>query len=139
MTARVGARAAPRRLTSRGHAVQNFSFAGVVFLACLLVAFGASARGLRPGVSQSFSYNPMDEGQTLAPEAPARDECGAAAARFALGRKVTRGLLAEVARQSGAAYVRVIGAGEGVTRDFRPRRINVLLDSRRRVIELRCG
>lgn len=115
--------------------------ASFVFLACLLAAFGAGAGGIRPGVSHSFSYNPMDDEQNLAPETrvPGRGDCGAQAAGFALGHRASRGLIAEIRHRSGAASIRVIGAGEGVTRDFRPKRLNLQLDLLNRISGVRCG
>lgn len=66
-------------------------------------------------------------------------ECDAGAAQRLIGGEVASGLGAEALRLSGARTLRWIGPNQAVTMDFRPDRVNVEYDERRRVTAIRCG
>lgn len=70
----------------------------------------------------------------LPPDIMPVDDCGALALQGWIGRP-----LAELAPQLPPERVRVIRPGDAVTMDFSPQRLNVLVDDRAIVTELRCG
>ena len=65
--------------------------------------------------------------------------CDAGRARSLIGREATSALGAEALRLSGAGTLRWLPPGAIVTMDYREDRLNIELDGRNRVTQLRCG
>ena len=75
-----------------------------------------------------------------APASPAvRQQCDAAAAGFVVGQPLTPQLEAAARSRAGAALVRVIQPGQAVTMEFNEARLNLEVDARKRVKQVRCG
>lgn len=114
-----------------------------LFLCALLsqAVASAAAPGKRvPLADEAVSSPPV---QKNSPAPPAGNglpgSCDARAARFAIGKRITPGLVKAIKRASGAQYVRVLPQGAGATREFLAGRINIYLDTSSRVSGLRCG
>jgi hypothetical protein len=65
--------------------------------------------------------------------------CDASRAQALVGRQATSELGAEALRLTGARAIRWIPPGAIVTMDYREDRLNIELDGRNRVTQLRCG
>lgn len=74
-----------------------------------------------------------------APPAFSEDRCDAAAPSRLLGKPGTPANGAEAQRLSGAAQLRWIRPGEGVTADYSTSRLNIEVDARNRIIRFSCG
>lgn len=78
-----------------------------------------------------------------APVAPPPPEpvyqCNADGARFAVGQPLTPQLEAAARVRSGAGTVRVLKPGEATTMELNGGRLNLDVDARNRVTEVRCG
>jgi hypothetical protein len=71
--------------------------------------------------------------------APQIDSCGLGSIADVVGKAVTETLPEDARKRSGARTVRVIRPGMMVTMDFRPDRLNIDLDDKGVVTNLRCG
>ncbi|MFA9201893.1 MAG: I78 family peptidase inhibitor, partial [Cypionkella sp.] len=70
--------------------------------------------------------------------APA-DPCGAAKVRAHVGHPADAAMRAAVARETGAKAIRWLTPDSAVTMDYRPDRLNVVLDKANVVRSARCG
>jgi hypothetical protein len=66
-------------------------------------------------------------------------QCNADGARFAVGQPLTPQLEAAARVRSGAGTVRVLKPGEVTTMELNGGRLNLDVDARNRVTEVRCG
>jgi hypothetical protein len=66
-------------------------------------------------------------------------ECRSAPAEALVGETYRRGVPTRAKRLSGAGAVRVIWPGEVTTMEFRPDRLTLRVDHRRRITAVRCG
>lgn len=66
-------------------------------------------------------------------------ECSAGPAEALVGERYRRHVPTRAKRLSGATRVRVIFPGQMMTEDFRSDRINLLVDHRRLITDVRCG
>ena len=66
-------------------------------------------------------------------------QCNADGARFAVGQPLTPQLEAAARVRSGAGAVRVLKPGEAATTELNGGRLNLDVDARNRVIDVRCG
>jgi hypothetical protein len=66
-------------------------------------------------------------------------ECRSAPAEALVGERYRRGVPSEAKRLSGARAVRVVWPGEVTTMEFRPDRLTLRVDHRRRITAVRCG
>lgn len=92
----------------------------------------------------SACANPVaTPGSTVAPgPAPtprSNGPCDAAAVQYAVGRTLDKPLEAELRLRSGARLLRAIRPGQMVTMEYSAERLNVELDAKDRVTQLRCG
>jgi hypothetical protein len=114
-----------------------------LFLCALLCQAAASeaAPGKRGPLADEAVSSPPEQENSPAPPAGngLQSSCDAGAARFAIGKRITPGLVKAIKRASGAQYVRVLPQGAGATREFLAGRINIHLDKSSRVFGLRCG
>jgi hypothetical protein len=78
---------------------------------------------------------PVEHPQRLADE----DRCDAAAPRELIGKPATPEAGARALKLSGAAMLRWIRPGEGVTSDYMTSRLNIDVDARGRIAGFRCG
>ena len=82
-------------------------------------------------------------GPASAPAPAARPEpvyqCNADGARFAVGQPLTPQLEAAARVRAGAGIVRVLKPGEAVTMELNGGRLNLDVDARNRVTDVRCG
>ncbi|RZL64254.1 MAG: peptidase inhibitor I78 [Variovorax sp.] len=105
------------------------------FLFALATAgFLAGCAGLAPA-PQSATAAPVAAAPAAAP--PAR--CQAEGARFAVGQLVTPQLEAAARFRGTADSVRVIKPGQAVTMEINEGRLNLDVDARGRVTDVRCG
>ncbi|MFM9921922.1 I78 family peptidase inhibitor [Variovorax sp. H27-G14] len=79
-----------------------------------------------------------------APAAPAPPpepvfQCSADGARFAVGQPLTPQLEAAARVRAGAGTVRVLKPGEAATTELNGGRLNLDVDARNRVSDVRCG
>jgi hypothetical protein len=75
-----------------------------------------------------------------APPAPATPAtCQAEPARFAVGQLLSRELIEDARRRSGAARARALRPGQVVTMEFDGTRLNLVVDGNERVTAVRCG
>jgi Peptidase inhibitor I78 family len=66
-------------------------------------------------------------------------QCNADGARFAVGQPLTPQLEAAARVRAGAGLVRVLKPGEAATMELNGGRLNLDVDARNRVTEVRCG
>ncbi|SFQ12696.1 I78 family peptidase inhibitor [Variovorax sp. 770b2] len=66
-------------------------------------------------------------------------QCNADGARFAVGQPLTPQLEAAARVRSGAGIVRALKPGEAVTMELNGGRLNLDVDARNRVTDVRCG
>jgi uncharacterized lipoprotein YajG len=66
-------------------------------------------------------------------------QCNADGARFAVGQPLTPQLEAAARVRSGARIVRALKPGEAVTMELNGGRLNLDVDARNRVTDVRCG
>jgi hypothetical protein len=71
--------------------------------------------------------------------APQIDSCGLGSIGDLVGKPVTETTADDARKRSGARAVRVIRPGMMVTMDFRPDRLNIVVDDKGNVTNLRCG
>ena len=78
---------------------------------------------------------------TAAPAAPPEPvyQCNADAARFAIGQPLTPQLEAAARVRSGSGTVRVLKPGDAATTELNGGRLNLDIDARSRVTDVRCG
>ena len=67
------------------------------------------------------------------------DSCGLGSIADLVGKAVTETTADDARKRSGARTVRVIRPGMMVTMDFRPDRLNIVVDDKGKVTDLRCG
>ncbi len=76
----------------------------------------------------------------LAAQVPAdAAECTAGPAEALVGEHYRRHVPTRAKKLSGASRVRVIYPGQMMTEEFRSDRINLLVDHRRQITDVRCG
>lgn len=97
--------------------------------AALLCAACSPANEPQPA-SPSQTERTAETMPQTADEATAQDTCGASAYRHLIDQNVAAVTLPE--------GVRTIGPDTVVTQDFRPDRLNVMLDAEGRIVDLRC-
>ena len=73
------------------------------------------------------------------PRPPRRAVCDERGARWALGRHATQRTVESARRDANARNVRVIRPGDFYTQDYRRDRLNIEVNRRNRIVELRCG
>jgi uncharacterized lipoprotein YajG len=95
-----------------------------VAAAALMAGCAASAPGTAPA--------------SAAPPAPVY-QCNADGARFAVGQPLTPQLEAAARVRAGAGIVRVLKPGDVVTMELNGGRLNLDVDVRSRVTDVRCG
>ncbi|MET3494777.1 I78 family peptidase inhibitor [Variovorax boronicumulans] len=80
-------------------------------------------------------------GPATAPAAPPEPvfQCNADGARFAVGQPLTPQLEAAARVRAEAGIVRVLKPGEAVTMELNGGRLNLDVDARNRVTDVRCG
>ncbi|MFS2054799.1 I78 family peptidase inhibitor, partial [Variovorax sp. CT11-76] len=66
-------------------------------------------------------------------------QCGADGARFAVGQQLTPQLEAAAKVRAGAGTVRVLKPGDAATTELDGGRLNLDVDARNRVTDVRCG
>ena len=78
---------------------------------------------------------------TPAPEAPPAAErvCDAAPAQYHIGHDATEQMGAAILKESGAQTLRWGAPNSAWTMDYRPDRVNVRYDDKRKIIEITCG
>ncbi|KIQ27974.1 peptidase inhibitor I78 [Variovorax paradoxus] len=94
--------------------------AGAVFLA------GCAAQAPAPAPAPAARAEPVYQ-------------CNADGARFAVGQPLTPQLEAAARVRSGAGVVRALKPGEAVTMELNGGRLNLDVDARNRVTDVRCG
>ena len=104
------------------------SLLSVVASAILLVACAAPAPAPTP---------PAPAASAAAPE-PVY-QCNADGARFAVGQPLSPQLEAAARVRAGAGTVRALKPGEAVTMELNGGRLNLDVDARGRVTDVRCG
>ena len=65
--------------------------------------------------------------------------CYAEDADWAIGQPATAAVVERATYDSGARSARVLRPGEFYTQDYRPDRLNIVLDQWGRIADLRCG
>ena len=108
----------------------------------LLAACNAAPDGPQPTPAANASAaSPMPSASQGAAATPAADDaCGAAKVQAYVGKEATVPVRSEVARVSGARSDRWIYPDSMVTQDFRPDRLNVVMDkSTNTIVSARCG
>lgn len=100
----------------------------------LLTAFGAAV--LLAGCAA-----PAPAPAPAAPAPPPEPvyQCSADGARFAVGQPLTPQLEAAARVRAGAGTVRVLKPGEAATTELNGGRLNLDVDARNRVTDVRCG
>lgn len=81
---------------------------------------------------------PATESAPASPPEPVF-QCNADGARFAVGQPLTPQLEAAARVRAGAGIVRVLKPGEAVTMELNGGRLNLDVDARNRVTDVRCG
>lgn len=100
----------------------------LVALPLLLAAIGCTSAAPAPAEVQNTAPPHFHEGR-----------CDAAAASRLIGRRATPENGAEALRLSGAAALRWIRPGDGVTADYSTSRLNIEVDARERILRFSCG
>ena len=77
--------------------------------------------------------------ETPAPLPPVAGSCVAEDANWAIGQAASAANIERATLDAGARTARVIQPGQAVTQDFSPDRLNIHVDERERIVELRCG
>lgn len=73
------------------------------------------------------------------PERPRRAVCDERRAMWAIGERASSWVIDDVAADTRARTVRVVGPGEAVTFDYRPDRLTIEVNRRNRIVDLSCG
>jgi uncharacterized lipoprotein YajG len=102
----------------------------------LLVAIAGAALLAGCAASSSPASAPA---QAPAARAEPVYQCNADGARFAVGQPLTPQLEAAARVRSGAGIVRALKPGEAVTMELNGGRLNLDVDARNRVTDVRCG
>lgn len=66
-------------------------------------------------------------------------DCSVEPARGLIGRVATAEIQREALRLSRSGLLRVLHPGDGATADFQTGRLNMIVDGRNIIMELRCG
>jgi len=82
--------------------------------------------------------------QALQPKSPgpqiaSSGECHADRVAWAVGQPWNQQVMARVWKESGAGLIRPLAPGQAVTREYKPDRINVLVDDKNVVTGVNCG
>lgn len=101
----------------------------IAFTAVLMLGGCAAGRppAYQTGVREPISLRDDD------------DQCGTSLIGSFVGLRANDAVREEVASRSGAPTIRWIEPGMAVTQDFRPDRLNAMLDQDGVVTEFRCG
>jgi hypothetical protein len=91
-----------------------------------------------PGQSPTSQDPVAVAGEEAAAPTP-ETECDAEGAASFVGQPATPEIVEAARVAAHAAEVRVIPKDGGATRDFKPGRLNLMLDEAGRIAELRCG
>lgn len=92
------------------------------------------------GPAQVETLPPMMGTRPAGPAgAPQIDSCGLGSIGDLVGKAVTETMADDARKRSGARAARVIRPGTMVTMDFRPDRLNIDVDDKGIVTNLRCG
>jgi uncharacterized lipoprotein YajG len=102
----------------------------------LLVAIAGAALLAGCAASSSPASAPA---QAPAARAEPVYQCNADGARFAVGQPLTPQLEAAARVRAGAGIVRALKPGEAVTMELNGGRLNLDVDARNRVTDVRCG
>lgn len=100
----------------------------------LLAAFGAAV--LMAGCA---APTPAPAPAAPAPSPEPVFQCSADGARFAVGQPLTPQLEAAARVRAGAGTVRVLKPGDAATTELNGGRLNLDVDARNRVTDVRCG
>ena len=106
--------------------------------AALVVLVAGCAPSTGPGQSSASSDPVAVAGDEAAAPTPETD-CNAEAAVSFIGQIATPDVVEAARLAAHAAEARVIPKDGGATRDFKPNRLNVMLDEAGRIAEFRCG
>ena len=90
-------------------------------------AASTPASGASPG-TETDQAAAADSGATDAPATPAADECGVSEVGAFIGQEATSAVRSDIQDKVGHDRIRWIGPDTAVTMDFRPDRLNVMLD-----------
>lgn len=106
----------------------------------VLMAIALAGCAERQGPPPVETAPPMMGSRPAGPGAePQIDSCGLGSIGDLVGKAVTETMADDARKRSGARAVRVIRPGTMVTMDFRPDRLNIDVDDKGIVTNLRCG
>jgi hypothetical protein len=99
------------------------------------------------GLAACAATPPQDKVQTVAedsapapaPAEPEQRKCDASSLGWAVGQVADDALIARAQKESGASSVRVLRPGMMVTQEFNGMRLNIRVDTERKVLATTCG
>lgn len=94
------------------------------------------------GLAACAATPPQDKVKTAPEEpapAPAARQCDATPLGWAVGQVADDALIARAQKESGASSVRVLRPGMMVTQEFNGMRLNIRVDTERKVLATTCG
>ncbi|HYG04887.1 MAG TPA: I78 family peptidase inhibitor [Stenotrophomonas sp.] len=87
------------------------------------------------GCTSSQSLQPPSPG----PQISSDGQCHADRVAWAVGQPATQEVMARVWKESGAGLIRPLAPGQAATHDYKPDRINVLIDKSNIITQVNCG
>jgi glucose/arabinose dehydrogenase len=99
------------------------------------------------GLAACAATPPQDKVQSVAedsapapaPAEPEQRQCDATSLGWAVGKVADDALIARAQAESGASSVRVLRPGMMVTQEFNGMRLNIRVDTERKVLATSCG
>jgi len=79
------------------------------------------------------------ESPNPSPPPPAEEDCGAGQLGAYIGQPASEQVLALIRQWRGDNPIRVLKPGSAMTMDYRPGRLNILLDENDRIKEFKCN
>ena len=116
----------------------SFAIARLTAFTTIVILLAGCGPSTAPNESSASSDPVAVSGDEAAAPAPETD-CDAEAAASFVGQAATPDVVEAARLAAHAAEVRVIPKDGGATRDFKPGRLNVMLDEAGQIAELRCG
>lgn len=91
------------------------------------------------GVAACASSPPSTSSRDAGPRIQGDGVCHAEQVAWAIGMEATQDTMARLWRESGAGQIRPLTPTQPMTHDYRPDRVNVLIDENNRVVRVTCG
>ena len=106
-----------------------------LFAATMILSLAACAANA-PATTEPTATEPTPA--QAAPPAAAM-QCDAAKAQWAVGQTASQDVVDKVVKESGSSTSRVLKPGQPMTMDYREDRVNIHVDDKNVITEVKCG